>query len=116
MSKAPGPIPSATRSRPSSRSIFWTLSSLLLEKIVQVAGTHPYPKNELLLMTVAPCHLKPSVVFDWGTHIGVSARIFYECDQAFKLGYEIHHAPSRRPWKNSPYASASSSPASGCRA
>lgn len=68
----------------------WTLSSFLLEKIVPVVGTHPYPLNELLLITAAACRLKPSVVFDWGTHIGVSARIFYECEQAFNLGYEIH--------------------------
>jgi hypothetical protein len=68
----------------------WILSRFLLEKIVPVVGTHPYPLNELLLMTAAACRLKPSVVFDWGTHIGASARIFYECDQAFKLGYEIH--------------------------
>lgn len=68
----------------------WTLSSFVLGKIVPVVGTHPYPLNELLLMTAAACRLKPSVVFDWGTHIGASARIFFECDQAFKLGYEIH--------------------------
>ena len=68
----------------------WILSRFLLEKIVPVVGTHPYPLNELLLMTAAACRLKPSVVFDWGTHIGVSARIFYECDKAFKLDYEIH--------------------------
>jgi hypothetical protein len=41
-------------------------------------------------MTAAACRLRPSVVFDWGTHIGVSARIFYECDKAFKLGFEVH--------------------------
>lgn len=68
----------------------WVLSSFLLERVVPVVGTHPYPLNELLLMTAAACRLKPSVVFDWGTHIGVSARIFYECSHAFKLGYEIH--------------------------
>lgn len=68
----------------------WTLSSFLLEKLVPVVGTHPYPLNELLLMSAAACRLRPSVVFDWGTHIGVSARIFHECDQAFNLGYEIH--------------------------
>jgi cephalosporin hydroxylase len=44
----------------------------------------------LLLMTAAACRIKPSVVFDWGTHIGASARIFYECNKAFKLGYQIH--------------------------
>lgn len=68
----------------------WTLSRFVMGKIVPVVGTHPYPLNELLLMTAAACRLKPSVVFDWGTHIGASARIFFECDQAFKLGYEIH--------------------------
>ena len=68
----------------------WTLSDFLLQKIVPVVGTHPYPLNELLLMVAAACRLKPSVVFDWGTHIGVSARVFYECERAFGLGYEIH--------------------------
>lgn len=68
----------------------WILSRFLLEKIVPVVGTHPYPLNELLLMTAAACRLKPSVVFDWGTHIGASARIFYECSRAFKLDYTIH--------------------------
>lgn len=68
----------------------WVLSRLLLEKVVPAVGTHPYPLNELLLMSAAACRLKPSVVFDWGTHIGASARVFYECRQAFGLGYEIH--------------------------
>ena len=68
----------------------WILSRFVMEKIVPVGGTHPYPLNELLLMTAAACALKPSVVFDWGTHVGASARIFYECEKTFKLGYEIH--------------------------
>jgi hypothetical protein len=68
----------------------WVLSRFLLEKIVPVVSTHPYPLNELLLMSATACRLRPSVVFDWGTHIGASARVFYECDKAFKLGYEIH--------------------------
>jgi cephalosporin hydroxylase len=68
----------------------WILSRFVLEKIVPVVGTHPYPLNELLLMTAAACAVKPSVVFDWGTHVGASARIFYECEKAFKLGYEVH--------------------------
>lgn len=68
----------------------WILSRFLLEKLVPVVGVHPYPLNELLLMAAAACRLKPSVVFDWGTHIGASARIFYECGNTFGLGYEIH--------------------------
>ncbi len=68
----------------------WTLSDFLLERVVPIVGVRPYPLNELLLMTAAACRLKPSGVFDWGTHIGVSARIFFECANAFNLGYEIH--------------------------
>jgi cephalosporin hydroxylase len=68
----------------------WTLSDFLLEKIVPVVGVRPYPLNELLLMTAAACRLRPSVVFEWGTHIGVSARVFFECQKAFNLGFEIH--------------------------
>lgn len=68
----------------------WTLSDFVIDKIVPVVGVRPYPLNELLLMTGAACRLKPSVVFDWGTHIGVSARIFHECEKAFKLGFKIH--------------------------
>ena len=68
----------------------WALSDFILGTIVPAVGTHPYPLNELLLMTAAACRLKPTVVFDWGTHIGVSARIFFECEKAFKLGFDIH--------------------------
>jgi hypothetical protein len=66
------------------------LSRFLLQSIVPVVGTSTYPLNELMLMCAAACRLKPSVVYDWGTHIGASARIFHECEKAFKLGYEIH--------------------------
>jgi hypothetical protein len=66
------------------------LSHFLMEKVVPVVGTHRSPLNELLLMIAAVCRLRPSVVFDWGLYIGSSARIFYECSKAFKLGYEIH--------------------------
>lgn len=68
----------------------WVLSDFVLDTIVPVVGVRPYPLNELLLMTAAACRLRPSVVFDWGTHIGASARIFHECSKAFNLGYEVH--------------------------
>jgi hypothetical protein len=68
----------------------WVLSDFVLDTIVPLVGVRPYPLNELLLMTAAACRLRPSIVFDWGTHIGVSARIFRECDKAFNLGYDIH--------------------------
>ena len=84
----PDPVPNPTASE--FEVDLWTLSRFLLEKVVPVVGTRPYPLNELLLMTAAACRLRPSVVFDWGTYIGTSARVFYECNNAFKLGYEIH--------------------------
>ncbi len=68
----------------------WVLSDFVLDAIVPIVGVRPYPLNELLLMTAAACRLRPPVVFDWGTHIGVSARIFHECSKAFNLGYEVH--------------------------
>jgi hypothetical protein len=80
----PDPVPNPNASE--FEVDLWTLSRFLIEKVVPVVGTHPYPLNELLLMTGAACRLRPSVVFDWGTHIGASARIFYECGKAFKLG------------------------------
>ena len=33
----------------------WILSRFVLEKIAPVVGTHPYPLNELLLMTATAC-------------------------------------------------------------
>lgn len=68
----------------------WTLSDFVLDTVVPIVGVRPYPLNELLLMTAAACRLRPSIVFDWGTHIGVSARIFHECNKAFNLGYDVH--------------------------
>jgi Methyltransferase domain len=84
----PDPVPNPAASE--FEVDLWTLSRFLLEKVVPVVGTRPYPLNELLLMSGAACRLRPSVVFDWGTYIGTSARVFYECNNAFKLGYEIH--------------------------
>lgn len=90
--RATGPWPDAVPNKGASEFEvdLWTLSDFVLSKVVPAVGVRPYPLNELLLMTGAACRLKPSVVFDWGTHIGVSARVFYECARAFGLGYEIH--------------------------
>ena len=68
----------------------WTLSQFLIDRIVPLLGVHPYPLNEQLLMVAAACRIRPGVVFDWGTHIGASARLFHECSKAFDLVYDIH--------------------------
>jgi cephalosporin hydroxylase len=43
-----------------------------------------------MLMTAAVCHIKPTHILEWGTNIGVSARIFHEICRAFSLTSEIH--------------------------
>jgi cephalosporin hydroxylase len=68
----------------------WILSQFLIDHLLPVLGIHPYPLNEQLLMAAAACRLRPAVVFDWGTHVGASARLFHECRKAFELPYEVH--------------------------
>jgi hypothetical protein len=68
----------------------WLLSDFILKKIVPVVGVHPYPLNELILMIGAMCRFAPDHLFEWGTHRGVSARIFYETRKAFNIKTIIH--------------------------
>lgn len=68
----------------------WTISDFIVHKLIPIVGTHPYPICELNLMVAAVCRLKPKQVFDWGTNIGKSARIFYETAKQFGLILEIH--------------------------
>lgn len=68
----------------------WVISDFLVNKIIPVVGTHPYPICELNLMVAAVCRMKPKQVFEWGTNIGKSARIFYETARHFGLALEIH--------------------------
>jgi hypothetical protein len=68
----------------------WIISDFVLDVLVPVVGTHPFPLNELMLMTSAVCRFKPTHIFEWGTNIGKSARIFYETIRCFDIGTEIH--------------------------
>jgi cephalosporin hydroxylase len=68
----------------------WEFSKFIVRKLVPVAGIHPFPLDELMLMATAVVHFRPDVVFDWGTHIGKSARIFYETAKLYKIPLEIH--------------------------
>ena len=76
----------------------FAMSRMLLKRIVPVVGVHPYPLNELLLMAAAVCVIQPRYIFEWGTHIGKSARLFYEVTEYFGLDTEIHSIDFRRPW------------------
>src|SRR5689334_13745794 len=68
----------------------WQISRFVVEKLVPTVGVHPFPLNELMLMVGAVCLLRPSRIFEWGTHIGKSARTFYETVSHFRIPCEIH--------------------------
>jgi len=68
----------------------WLISEFILKKIIPTAGIKPYPINELLLMVATICRLKPTYIFEWGTHVGKSARIFYETCDYFNIKTTIH--------------------------
>lgn len=68
----------------------WVISDFLVRKLIPVVGTHPYPITELNLMVAAMCRIKPQQIFEWGTNIGKSARIFYETGKHFGIPVEIN--------------------------
>lgn len=68
----------------------WAISDFVLSRLVPLVGVHPYPLNELMLMAGAVCRFRPTHVFEWGTNVGASARIFYETARQFGIPVEIH--------------------------
>lgn len=68
----------------------WVVSDFVVNKLVPVVGMHPFPLSELMLMTAAVCRFEPTHIFEWGTHIGKSARVFYEATEAFKVKAKIY--------------------------
>ena len=68
----------------------WIVSEFVVGTLVPIVGVHPFPLNELLLMVSAVCRLKPNHIVEWGTHLGKSARIFYETANHFGLDVAIH--------------------------
>ena len=68
----------------------WELSDFILKVLIKQVGVNPYQLDELMLMTASVCRCHPTHIFEWGTHIGKSARIFYEICKYFKINSEIH--------------------------
>lgn len=68
----------------------WAISEFVLSCLVPIVGIRPYPLNELMLMVASIARLEPSHVFEWGTHVGKSARIFRETATALGLECEIN--------------------------
>ena len=41
-------------------------------------------------MVAAVCRFEPAEIFEWGTHIGKSARVFYECASYYHIEADIY--------------------------
>lgn len=67
----------------------WAISKLVVDRLVPVVGIKPFPLPELQLMTSAVAYFQPSIIFEWGTHIGKSARTFVEIVRALSLPIKI---------------------------
>ncbi len=68
----------------------WVLSEFIVQDLIKIVGFAPFPLNELLLMAGAVCRLRPEYIFEWGTHVGKSARIFSETCLHFGIQTQIH--------------------------
>jgi cephalosporin hydroxylase len=68
----------------------WAISDFVARRLAPVVGCHPFPLHELMLMVAAVCRFERRLIFVWGTHIGKSARIFYECASHYRMEADIH--------------------------
>lgn len=68
----------------------WLISEFVVTRLLPIVGIRPYPLNELMLMVGTVLWTKPTHIFEWGTHVGKSARILYETTRAMGLNTEIH--------------------------
>jgi cephalosporin hydroxylase len=68
----------------------WTISEFILDRLIPLVGIRPFPLEELQLMVSTVCQLRPDYIFEWGTHIGKSARIFYETTKTFGVNSYIY--------------------------
>jgi cephalosporin hydroxylase len=80
--------------RPENRRLLeadkWALSEVVIDRLVPIVGVRPYPLDELLLMATAFQYHLPDVVIDIGTHVGKSARIWFELARYFQSGTTVH--------------------------
>lgn len=68
----------------------WIVSDFIIDRLVPFVGTHPFPLTELTLMAASVVRFRPKAIFEWGTHIGKSARVFYETVTAFDIPCQVH--------------------------
>jgi len=66
------------------------LSLFVVERLLPIAGVSPFPLDELMLMSAAVCRIRPKHIFEWGTNVGKSARIFAEVSKWAGSGTVVH--------------------------
>jgi len=68
----------------------WVISKFIINEVIPLVGISPYPLVELQMLVAAVCWFKPRFIYEWGTNVGRSARIFYEIVKKFKLETAIY--------------------------
>ena len=58
--------------------------------VLPLTSTFPYPPHELMLMTSAVVAVRPRLIVEWGTNVGVSTRVFSETMLRYGIEGEIH--------------------------
>jgi len=66
------------------------IGQFIWHRLLPIVGTNPYPPHELMLMCCAALWLRPKLIVEWGTNIGIAARIFHEVNIRYKLDADIH--------------------------
>lgn len=65
------------------------LDRFVLEKIIPETGLL-YPFAEISLMALVVNRVRPSHIFEWGTNIGASAKLFHAITEALGMEIPIH--------------------------
>lgn len=68
----------------------WNISRFVIKKLIPIVELNPFPLNELCLLSSTVCYFKPTHIFEWGTSVGKSAKIFYETAKYYHIPIEIH--------------------------
>jgi cephalosporin hydroxylase len=68
----------------------WAISDFVVRVLVPAVGSHPFPLHELMLMVATVCRFEPPEIFEWGTHVGKSARVFAESTAHYGIKTEVH--------------------------
>jgi L-malate glycosyltransferase len=68
----------------------WDLSEFVVKTLVNIVGVKPFPLDELLFMCSSVAYFNPDIIIEWGTHVGKSARVFYETVKHLGIKTEIH--------------------------